>query len=260
MNQTEETVSEFQKPDAPPDDFRKVRLGSLEAAAALNELAREAVQAHDPTLAGVFLSLARRLSRPESVDALLASARSQGEELPSLSATLRFRAVNVAGSVLARLNDSPEAPERRVWFGLMLVLGGLSELRDALVACLTRSLDDSRWYVVRNAIMLLSMLGEEISRHRWPALAASPHRQVRLAAAQDAARWAPDRDALVILIPLLDDPDAGVRFAAAVALGAYPNAICKQALARRLTVEPDAEVRAACETGLRRKTEQARIA
>ena len=62
------------------------------------------------------------------------------------------------------------------------------------------------------------------------------------------------------LVFLLGDGDAGVRFAAVVALGASPASRARVALARHVSRELDAETRKACESALARKVSERRIA
>ncbi len=235
-------------------EFRTFRLEPGEAAGAFRALAREALHAHDGGLAEAFLTLGRRVATCQAVDSLMRSARSAPTDAPTGAVTLRFRARDIATSVLGRLADAHDTASRRVYFGLVIALGGFTELRYELEAALREHLDDPRWYVVRNAVVLLTAIGTGVPRGRWRPLAASDHRRVRLALAQEVARWTPDPAALDVLVPLVNDPDEGVRFTAAVALGTFPSGRAKAALARRAEVEHNGEVQTACLAGLRRRT------
>lgn len=236
------------------------RLAPQEAADALLELAAEAIKAKDPDAMQRHAEMARRLAIPEAVERLLDAARDRAVGVSTLAVALRFRGPDVVQPLLARLNTAPDLGARRAYASVAEALSRFPELRVALVAQLGRDLASRQWYVVRNALALLADLGAHVPEPLRHDLATSAHRQVRLALAQALARRPDDPSALDTLVFLLGDGDAGVRFAAVVALGASPASRARVALARHVSRELDAETRKACESALARKSSERLIA
>jgi len=235
-------------------DFRTYRLGAQEAAAALAELAR-ARRSSDPEVAQWLLTLGRHLGTPCTLDAAMDASRRGVTAETGLPLGLQMRADDVVGVVASRLLEAESLVARRVHFAILIALGGCEGLREALADQLNRLLGHAQWFAVRNAVTLLSAIGAGVPRRRWRPLAASPHRQVRLAVAQELARRTADDEARTVLISLLDDADEGVRYTAAVALGENVGAQARQALLRRARVEIDAEVAGRCTSSLRRPSQ-----
>lgn len=224
-----------------------------EASAALLDLGRALREARDRDTAEQCVMIGRRLAVPEALDLLLAAAERPLAQAEDLAAALRFGGRTGVAALLQRLNAAKERGARRTLFNLAVALGVFPELRGALVTSLTLALRDGRWEVVRNAITLLTALGEPLPSDQLWDLAHAPHRQVRLALVQVVARWRAGPEGLELLLPMLEDRDDGVRFAAAVALGAYPHPRAREALARRVERETDQETRAICAAALRRR-------
>lgn len=234
-------------------ESHSLALRAREAAAALLALGRELKGAKDRQTAEPRVEIGRRLAIAEAVELLLDAAGRPSADLEGLAAALRFRGAPVVSAVLKRLHAAQDRAARRGYFNLAVELAAFPEIRSSLVASLTLALGDRRWEVVRNAITLLTAVGAPLpSEYLWD-LAHAPHRQVRLALVQVVARWRPGPEGLELLVPLLDDRDAGVRFAAAVALGNYPHPRAREALARRVEQETDPETRAMCVAALRRR-------
>lgn len=234
-------------------DSHSLAIRGREAALALLDLAYELPRVKDRPLAERLVAVGRRLATPEAVDVLLGPALEPATDPRGIAAALRFRGPEVIGPVLERLNDAQDLTFRRVFFSVATALGEYAEIRRPLIAQLHLALGDARWYVVRNAILLLAGIGASLPlEHLWD-LARARHRQVRLALTHVIARWKPSPDGLDLLTALLDDEDAGVRFAAATALGPYAHPRARQALARRAAHESDPETKAACEAALSRR-------
>ena len=244
------------------DDFQQIlalaesddlAMPAAEAADALLDLARELPYVDDRSLAEQLVSAGRRLATPPAVEELLDRVADPEADIRGVAVALRFRGPDVIATVLERLNDAPELAAPRLYFNVVTALGAHAEIRGPLIAQLHVALSDRRWFVVRNAIMLLTAIGSSLPlEHLWD-LARARHRQVRLALAHVIARWKPKPDGLDLLTALLDDEDRGVRYAAATALGPYAHPRARQALARRAACETDSETRAACEAALSRR-------
>lgn len=234
-------------------DSHALAMRGREAASAMIDLARELPRVKERALAERLVAVGRRLATAHAVDLLLDQAAMASADVQGIAAALRFRGPDVIGPVLERLNDTQELTLRRLYFNLATALADYAEIRRPLIAQLHLALGDGRWYVVRNAIMLLSGIGASLPlEHLWD-LARARHRQVRLALTHVLARWKPNPDGLDLLTALLEDEDPGVRFAAATGLGPYAHPRARQALARRAARETDLETKAACEAALSRR-------
>ncbi len=233
-------------------DPARVAVRATEAAGALLKLASELPHVRDRDLAERLVAAGRRLATPEAVSVLLDGASAPATDVRRLAAALRFRGPAVTATVLQRMNDAPALTVPRRYFSVATSLGEYAEIRRPLIAQLHLALEDERWYVVRNAVLLLASIGASLPlEHLW-GLAHARHRQVRLALANVIAHWKPNPDGLDLLTALLDDEDPGVRFASATALRPYAHPRARQALARRAAREVDPETKAACEAALSR--------
>lgn len=223
-----------------------------EAAAALSGLARVARGLTDPALLERTLAVGRRLATPEVVSTLLAAAAQPWADTGTLAGALRFRGASVVGTVLGRLNAAQEREERRPWFQLTVALATYPELRESLIGSLEAALADRRPEVVRNAISVLTAIGEPLPRESHRDLAEAEDLRVRLAFTQVAARWKPSAELLELLCRLLVDEHPSVRLAAALGLRNYPDPRARQALEQRAAVETDPETKAICAGALKR--------
>lgn len=220
------------------------RVRGKDAATVLLRLGSDAVNTRTVDAAMRFVVQARRLAADDAIQALLALAESRGAGLASLAVALRFRGPEVLGPVLQRLNQADDLGARRVYLQLALALAKFDEMRQPLVTRLLTDLDSREWYVVRNAIGLLSdVAGDVPARHD---LATHANRQVRLALAKALARRVRDVAALDTLVFLLGDPDASVRYLAVVALGAADTPRARMALSNHAATETDPETLQAC--------------
>lgn len=232
-----------------------------DAASALVHLGRMARAARDRGVADAYTCAARQLAAAEAVEALLDAATQPSADLPSLCDALAFAGAEaVVDGVMRRLNGAQDLSTRRAYYDLALALGARAEMRRWLEIRLTLSLGDQRWFVVRNALVLLAALRIAVPRDSAQALAVSAHRQVRLALAQVTARLAPSAETLDILIGLLGDEDAGVRFAAGVGLGRNGHPKARQALRHAVAAETDPETKSAMALALSRRSRAAQRA
>ncbi len=182
-------------PEALPQILRRVEIGYLRLlsegrmrqAVALAEGVRWGALGEGPVPAALRLS-AERMSGLESIEALVASLPNISEEarglVPSLVEHLGPTAVRHLLGALAQTDD------RRLRFLLLDLLAKLGAVvaRDAAAL-----LSDSRWYVVRNMLLLLRRVGDSKSIPAVRKCAAHPDLRVRLEAIQNL--FAFDRDA-----------------------------------------------------------------
>ncbi len=228
-------------------------LTGAEAGEVLLRLAGDAIRAKDPDCALRLRDAGTRLAGAPAIRYLLDSAQERSAGLATLAVALRFRGPEVVGPVLERLHACNDLAGRRVFLQLALALSRFPELRQALVERLLVQLDAAEWYVVRNAIGLLSDIGGDVpARHD---LATHSHRQVRLALAKALARRPQDTSALDVLIFLLGDPDISVRYSTVVALGAADTPRARMALSQHAEMETDPETLQATRAIIRRRDE-----
>ncbi len=214
-------------------------LTGAEAGEVLLRLAGDAIRAKDPDRAVRLGAAGAKLASTHAIRYLLDSAQHRSAALATLAVALRFRGPHVVGPVVERLHSCDEIAARRVFLQLALALSRFTELRPALIERLLADLDAPKWYVVRNAIGLLSDIGGEVpARHD---LATHAHHQVRLALAKALARRPQDATALDVLIFLLGDPDPAVRYSTVVALGAADTPRARSALSQHAEHETDPE-------------------
>lgn len=230
-----------------------LHLRGREAAAALIELGLVLGRAGDRDFAESCVAVGRRLATPEAVERLLDVAWENNLDVSSVAASLRFAGPAVIDPVLRRLDGSADLLMRRVYFNVAVALSAYPEISRPLLARLNLNLSDPRWYIVRNAVQLMDAAGSALPQeHLWE-LARADHRQVRLALTHVLSKQRPSPDGLDLLTALIGDEDAGVRYAAAIALGQYAHPRAREALSRRAMVETDPETRAACEAGMSRR-------
>lgn len=226
------------------------RLPGADAADALLALAGEIIRNRGNEEAEQRItSQARRIAGPDAVAHLLELAENRVVGIPTVALALRFRGPEAVIAVLARLHESEKEMARRACLDMAVALSRYPELRQPMIASLVQDLDSPTWFVVRNAVKLLSDMGADVpTRHD---LATHAHRAVRLELSRALSRRPRDENGLDMLIFLLGDPDASVRYSSVVALGASNSLRARMALSQHATIETDGETLMACETIIR---------
>lgn len=223
-----------------------------EAAVALVALGRLAHTTTDRQMAQDAVRAGRQFAAAEAVEALLDSATAPGASHGALVLGLRFAGTEVAPAVVRRLISAADVGTRRSYYDLALALAKLPEMRRALAAQLHFALGDPRWFAVRNSLVLLAGLKEPVPVEPLRRLVSSPHRQIRQALVRLVAKLAGTTDILDLLIALLTDEDAGVRYGAALGLARHAHPRALAALRRAVAEEADPETREVCMTALAR--------
>ena len=240
-------------PDAPLPRRSRVsmaleaRLTGAEAADALLAMAAEVIRSKgDDETQQRIGAQARRVAGPDAIGHLLELAETRVVGLTTLAVALRFRGAEAVISVLARLHEAEDELARRAYLDLAIALSRFPELRQTLTASLLQDLDSPTWFVVRNAIKLLSDMGADVPT-RYD-LATHGSREVRLELSKALARRPRDENSVDTLVFLLGDPDAAVRYSAVVALGASNSSRARAALSLHAGIETDGETLMACDT------------
>jgi hypothetical protein len=186
---------------------------------------------------GTALQLARRILSPQvalALATLLGSSVKDGPRRDRLSAAIVRLGAPMVPAFTKLLTESTDRAARRAYIDVMSALGS------AALPALRELAGDSRWFVVRNAILLLREHGEgeveyisaalqhDDSRVRKEALLALAHMGVESAAPLVASKLA--------------DPDSEVRKSAAMAAGAVRSSRLLEPLLARLDREADVEV------------------
>ncbi|MEP6835951.1 MAG: HEAT repeat domain-containing protein [Gemmatimonas sp.] len=180
----------------------------------------------------------RRLLR-EGIVALLAARIPESSDRDTLISILA-RTGELGGKALVeQLMSSQDRPARRAYFDAIVTQdSGVSQLREAL--------NDSRWYVVRNAAALLGEMGMTESDSALIPLLAHLDERIRIAAARALTRLRTARGLSALQLRLTDTNGEVRRLAAAsfalsgnVSGGSKPPSA---ALGVALTVETDEDV------------------
>jgi HEAT repeat protein len=233
------------------------RLTGADAAEALLRLAGDAIRVKDTESVMRHASAITPLAAPAAVDYLLNCARDRTAGVATLALALRLAGPAVADAVLGRLNADDDTSARHSYTLLAGALAKYPELRAAMILRLETDLNSAQWYVVRNALVMLPEIGADIApRHD---LATHAHRQVRLALVKMLARRECEPNVLDSLVFLLGDPDAGVRFATVVALGAADTPRANMALQLHVPTETDIETQQACRAAIKRRSNTERM-
>lgn len=119
---------------------------------------------------------------------------------------------DMALAIADALSETTDRFARRTYLDAMVSLG------PAATAVVLRMLDDSRWFVVRNALAILGEIAGEHSVELIVSTLASPDGRIRREALLALAKVGGD-DARLLIQGMIEDPDADVRLAAAMAAG-----------------------------------------
>ena len=182
-------------------------------------------------------SLARELCQPPVVDALLEAMgelRDSGEREEWSYAFGRLGAV-MAPALANALSSVPPRAARRNFMDTLFMMG-----EDAVQVAMPM-LDDSRWFIVRNGVDILGEAGSEKIVARLALALAHPDHRVRRATVMALSKLG-GSDAGALLLPVLDDPAADVREAAAMGVGHLQVQKALRPLVKMLEAEKDDDV------------------
>ncbi len=180
----------------------------------------------------------RRLLR-EGIVTLLAARIPDSSERDTLISLLARTGEMGGKALVEKLMASNDRRARRAFFDAIVTQdSGVSQLREAL--------NDSRWFVVRNAAALLGEMGMTESDASLIPLLAHLDERIRIAAARALTRLRTARGLAAVQLRL-NDPNAEVRRLAAAAFatgGDVPGAIKPHSalLGAALAVEPEEDV------------------
>jgi hypothetical protein len=164
---------------------------------------------------------------PELVTALLDADEERGLSQHLLE-TLREHTIP---ALLDRLGAEDEAGRRRSLVDM------LAQVASSDLSMLVGSLDDSRWYLVRNVVTILGQSGDPDAVPHILKAASHSDPRVRKEALR-ALRTGDDEKVISVISRHLQDRDASVRSAAVAALGANRGPGATQALRSYLTRKP----------------------
>lgn len=196
-------------------------------------IAREATLT-DPDVKRGFGIYLRRAMRPGTLRGLAQLLGRRRELRPALESIFVRAGEEGAEALIAQMIASNAASERRAY-------------RTALARCpaaagpLMHLLDDTRWFVVRNAVELLDELGVREAEEKLMLALGHGDARVRKSAAAALSRLGSARG-IGALLPLLRDPNAAVRLQAVHALSAARNARSVPALLQAQEREEDPEI------------------
>lgn len=175
--------------------------------------------------------LVRRLQKRRALELLASAVPHAIDRLPLLE--LLARAGEVAVDVLVQhLMHAEDSPSRRAFFDSIVSLDlGATQLFDLL--------QDSRWFVVRNAVAILGEMGVESADEAMLPLLEHPDERIRIATARALIRLGSAR-ALQGLHAAVDDTNAEVRRIGAVAYGLSGSNAQQPGLGSGLGVRPPA--------------------
>jgi HEAT repeat protein len=183
------------------------------------------------------LQLARRILTPQVANALAAALGASVRDGPKrdrLSAAIVRLGAPMVPAVARLLTESTERTARRAYIDVLSALG------EVALPALRELAGDSRWFVVRNAILLLREHGEPEVGHISAALQHDDPR-VRKEALLALAHMGVE-SAGPLVASKLADPDSDVRKSAAMAAGAVRSSRVVKPLLERLAKEGEDEV------------------
>ena len=194
-----------------------VARGRLESAVALAEDLREITREHSLRAAveSQVEETIGRLATAESVRAMLDAVGRRGSQAAVLARKLlEVLGAAAAHSFLMALAEEPDKSRRRRLLELVVSFG------PAIAGPARERLGDSRWYVVRNMIVILQRVGDLTALPEIRRCANHPDLRVRL----EAIKWMLAYDTgvpLELLSKAINDPDPKVAEAAVTLAGSY---------------------------------------
>jgi HEAT repeat protein len=192
---------------------------------------------HDSDVKRAFLMGIRRLQRPEILNGVTRLIPGNRELRDTCTRLLSLAGESGADVLIDNLIGSDVSAERRAY---------LEALRQcpAAVKSLLHLLSDDRWYVVRNAALLLGELGPAEADKRLAELMAHRESRVRQAVAIALGKLGTSR-ALLALLQGLNDSSPDVRLQAVLAIASAKNPRAVPWIIEALEHEQDADVQAA---------------
>lgn len=186
---------------------------AIEIAEALRAMLEQARAAGGPDVE--LRRAVERLANREAIKALLQAL----PELPEDGAAAARDLIALLGAVAVRhlvgtLSEETDRTQRR------LLLGLLSSLGPTVVPDATMLLGDSRWFVVRNMILLLRGVADQTSLPQVRRCAAHPDLRVRLEAIKSLFAF-DQQMPIELLTKAINDPDPKLAEAAISLVGAY---------------------------------------
>ena len=168
------------------------------------------------------------------IAARLGLAREEGRrgELVLLCQSLGH---DMALAISDALSDTTDRFARRTYLDTMVSLG------PAAMVVVQQMLDDSRWFVVRNALAILGEIAGEQSVGLIVSTLANPDARIRREALLALAKVGGD-DARLLIQGMIEDPDADVRLAAAMAAGSLKVERALRPLLALLETETEPDV------------------
>lgn len=145
---------------------------------------------------------------------------------------VRMLADQMAEPVSEALSEARDRRARRVYLDALLAMGHKS------LEAVEKMLDDSRWFVVRNAVALLGDLGGEKAVEQLTSPLAHEDARVRRETVRALAKLGGE-DAGDLALGMLEDPDPDVRSAANRAVGILKVEKAVRPLLERLEEEAD---------------------
>jgi hypothetical protein len=192
---------------------------------------------HDGDVKRAFLMGIRRLQRPEILNGVTRLIPGNRDLRDTCSRLLGLAGESGADVLIDNLIGSDVTGERRAY---------LEALRQcpAAVKSLLHLLSDDRWYVVRNAALLLGELGPAEADKRLAELMTHRESRVRQAVAMALGKLGTSR-ALLALLQGLNDSSPDVRLQAVLAIASARNPRAVPWIIEALEHEQDADVQGA---------------
>jgi hypothetical protein len=187
---------------------------------------------------GAPVDLAKKLVTPEVARGMAvmlgAASRDEARRARIAAAVVRVGAPMVP-ALADVLTESTERPARRLYIETLSAMG------DAALPAVRRLVEDPRWFVVRNAILVLRGRADASALEPLTAALGHPDARVRKEALLALAHVGGE-SAAQLAASKLSDPDVDVRRAAAMVTGALASVRALKPLLERLDDEKDPDV------------------
>jgi HEAT repeat protein len=195
-------------------------------------------KAADANIKRAYGAAVRRLAKKAMLTAIAPMLATHREIYDDLFPIFARMGDDGAEVLIEQLNAAQSLADRRVYFDSLRKV-------NAGVSVLIHHLDDSRWYVVRNAADLLGEMSASEAEPKLTELLQHDDDRVRKAAVSALSKMT-GGGAVKGLAASLDDDAPGVRVRAAAALGNTKTPQAANALIKHLEREEEAEVQHAC--------------